>query len=117
MGKVIYSTRISFDDPPPDFGDDAFVRVDIEVAELHDVLTVPEDTVAFLQGKSHVAVKKASGGIEWREVVLGLRGGGSIEVKQGLKSGDAVVRESARLLTVADRVRVRSPRGNKSRAE
>jgi len=52
---------------------------------------VPVEAVLQHSGKDHVAVKKADGGLDWREVMLGLSNGNRVEVKQGIQSGDVVV--------------------------
>jgi hypothetical protein len=43
-------------------------------------------------GKARVAVKKPDGGVDWRDVILGRSNGERIEVKQGLQSGEVVIR-------------------------
>ena len=83
---------------PCDFVPGKMVRIEIDVAQLTGVLTVPADAVVFFQGKDHVAVKKAAGGFDWHEVTLGIREGAAVEVKEGVREGDIVSREPARLL-------------------
>ena len=97
-GPSLYTTRISIDEPPPDLVADTNVRVEIDLGEYDKVLTVPVDAVVVFQNKDHVAVKTVSGTFEWRDVALGATDGASIEVTHGVKSGEVVFREPAKLL-------------------
>ena len=97
-GPSLYTTRISLDEPPHDLVADTNVRVEIDLGEFDNVLTVPADAVVAFQRKDHGAVKTASGTFEWRDVTLGATDGTSIEVTKGVKSGDVVLREPAKVL-------------------
>ncbi len=96
--RLVYTTQISLDDPQPDVVEGTKVRVEIDVADLENVLTVPVQSVISFQGKDHVAVRKPAGELEWREVTLGLSDGASFEVKTGIHSGEVVILEPAGLL-------------------
>jgi HlyD family secretion protein len=63
---------------------------EIVISELDNVLTVPVEAVITYDLKEHVAVKKADGGFEWREVTLGASDGKLVEIKQGITSGESV---------------------------
>ncbi len=102
-GPPLFTTRVSIDEPPSDFLMDMNVRIEIDVAQLDNVLTVPADSVVSFQRKDHVAVPKVSGGFEWREVASGATDGTSIEVTHGLQSGEVVIREPAKLLRSVER--------------
>ncbi len=102
-GPPLYTTLVRIDEPPSEIVMDMKVRVEIDVAELDNVLTVPADSVVSFQRKDHVAVQKGSGGFEWREVAVGATDGTSIEVTHGLQSGEVVIREPAKLLSSAER--------------
>ncbi len=97
-GGFFHRTQISLDDPPPYVVTDMNVRVEIDVADLENVLTVPVRSVISFQGKDHVAVRKPAGELEWREVTLGLSDGVHFEVKKGIQSGEVVMLEPAGLL-------------------
>ena len=73
--------------------------VDIVIAELDNVLSVPVQAVVQYDKKDHVAVRTPGGRLEWREVTLGRTNEQAIEVKAGLKPGEAVVVEPGPLLT------------------
>ena len=47
-------------------------------------------SVLQLDGKDRVAVKKADGGFEWRDVTVGDANDAEFEVKQGIKPGEQV---------------------------
>ena len=120
-GPSLYTTRISIDEPPPDLVADTNVRVEIDLGEYDNVLTVPADAVVAFQRKDQVAVKTASGTFEWRDVTLGATDGASIEVTKGVKSGDVVLREPAKVLPPAQRrasppIRQPSPHSRNDRA-
>ena len=57
-GPPLHAIKVSIDDAPRDFVPGKMVRIEIDVAQLTGVLTVPADAVVFFQGKDHVAVKK-----------------------------------------------------------
>ncbi|MGE3107801.1 MAG: efflux RND transporter periplasmic adaptor subunit [Phycisphaerales bacterium] len=65
---------------------EAYVRVDRKVG----VVTLPAALVLVRDGKAGVMVD--DGGIaRWREIAVGLRGRGAVEVTSGLSPGDVVV--------------------------
>lgn len=66
-------------------------RGDVETRRLDDAVVVPLAAV-FPSPKGPIAYVKTSGGIELRELVLGLRGKRGVEVLKGLQSGDRVSR-------------------------
>ena len=103
-GRSVYTSQISFDNLPPDLVLGMKVRVEIEIANLGNVLTVPADAVITFQDKDHVAVKKSADGLEWREVTLGVSDGVVVEVKKGIQSGDVVIRKPAKLIPLTGRL-------------
>jgi hypothetical protein len=78
-------------------------QVEILVNEFDNLLTVTRFSVLHFDGKDHVAVKKPDGGFEWREVTLGVSNDTSVEVKQGLQSGEAVIQNPRRLLSAEEK--------------
>ncbi len=106
----VYSLWIRAQEPPPEFVFEANVHVEIDVADLKDVLLVRADAVVRFQGKDHVAVKKAGGGFDWLVVDVGLTDGISVEVKQGVLIGEQVILDAARLVGAAGKkVRTGTP--------
>lgn len=66
-------------------------EVYIEVARRADVTMLPADLVLERDGVPGVMVD-VDGKAEWRDVSLGLRGRDSVEITNGLRAGDSVVR-------------------------
>ena len=65
----------------------------IVVAEVDNVLSVPVQAVVRIDNKDLVAVRKPDGGVDWREVTLGLTNGQGVEVEKGLETGEAIAIE------------------------
>ena len=95
----VYTTRVALAKTIPGFRPGMIATVEILIAERENVLSVPVQSVVTYESKDHLAVKSPNGGIDWREVTLGLSDGKVVEVKEGLKPGDAVVIEPGPLLS------------------
>jgi Cu(I)/Ag(I) efflux system membrane fusion protein len=65
--------------------------IDIDTGSGEAVLAVPESAVMDTGSRQAVFVDKGQGRMEPREVKLGSRGSGFVEIRQGLAEGDAVV--------------------------
>lgn len=94
-----YTTYISIPKRLPSFRPGLTATVEILVTELDNVLSVPMQAVVLYEGKNHVAVKTPDGGIDWREVTLGVTNGKVVEVKEGLKRGESVALEPIPLMS------------------
>lgn len=70
---------------------DMYVDADIDTGSGEAVLSVPDSAVMDTGSRQAVFVDKGQGRLEPREVKLGHRGGGYVEVRQGLADGEAVV--------------------------
>ncbi len=68
-----------------------YVDADIDTADSAPVLAIPDSAVLDTGARQAVLVDKGEGRFEPREVKLGRRGGGYIEVRDGLADGEAVV--------------------------
>jgi HlyD family secretion protein len=95
----VYTTHIRIDDPISSLRPGMTVQVEILVTERDDVLSVPVQAVLLYDGKDQVAVKKPGGGFEWRDVDLGISNEKEVEVKAGIRSGEAVILNPIDLLT------------------
>jgi membrane fusion protein, copper/silver efflux system len=70
---------------------DMYVDANIDIGSSQPVLTVPESAVLDTGNRQAVFVEKGQGRFEPREVKLGQRGDGYVEIRQGLTEGDPVV--------------------------
>jgi Cu(I)/Ag(I) efflux system membrane fusion protein len=68
-----------------------YVDADIEIGSATPVLAVPESAVMDTGRRQAVLVDKGEGRFEPREVKLGQRGDGYVEVRQGVSAGEPVV--------------------------
>jgi Cu(I)/Ag(I) efflux system membrane fusion protein len=87
------TARVRIELANPDFAllPDMYVDADIDTADATPVLAVPDSSVLDTGGRQAVLVDKGDGRFEPREVKLGRRGGGFIEIRDGLAAGEAVV--------------------------
>jgi Cu(I)/Ag(I) efflux system membrane fusion protein len=83
--------RIELANPDAVLLPDMYVDAAIDTAESTPVLAVPDSSVLDTGSRQVVLVDKGEGRFEPREVKLGRRGGGYIEVRDGLADGEAVV--------------------------
>lgn len=70
---------------------DMYVDAAIATGNPEPVLTVPESAVLDTGSRQAVFVDKGQGRFEPRDVKIGHRGGGYVEVREGLSDGDPVV--------------------------
>jgi HlyD family secretion protein len=85
--------------------------VDIEVARIKNALTISANTVRDISSAAPWVLCVEDGHAVQRKVRLGLRGGGTIEVLEGLREGDVVV-STPETVPPGARVRATStPRG------
>lgn len=70
---------------------DMYVDATIEIGDPSAVLAVPESAVLDTGSRQTVIVAKGDGRFEPRAVKLGHRGGGYVEVRDGLNEGEPVV--------------------------
>jgi len=84
-------------------------HVEILIAELDNVLSVPVQAVLHFDDKYQVAVKKPDGGFAWREVTLGVSNDKLVEIKNGIESGEQVALDPRSLLTEKEREKIGVP--------
>jgi membrane fusion protein, copper/silver efflux system len=87
------TARIRVELPNPDelLRPEMYVDAEIETGTPAPVLAVPESAVLDSGTRQAVLIDKGDGRFEPREVKLGRRGGGYVEIRQGLAEGEAVV--------------------------
>jgi HlyD family secretion protein len=110
-GNKIYPTHIRIDHPLLHMRPGMTAQVEILIAELDNVLSVPVKSAIRLNGEWHVAVKKPNGGFDLRQVQFGMGDDERVEVKQGLQSGEAVIVDPRALLTDEQRANLNAPTG------
>lgn len=83
--------RIELANPDAMLLPDMYVDADVDTADSAPVLAIQDSAVLDTGTRQAVLVDKGDGRFEPREVKLGRRGGGLIEVRDGLAEGEAVV--------------------------
>ncbi|HWX08188.1 MAG TPA: efflux RND transporter periplasmic adaptor subunit [Bradyrhizobium sp.] len=87
------TARIRVEMPNPDelLRPDMYVDVDIDTGAPQPVLAVPESAVLDSGTRQAVFIDKGEGRFEPRDVKLGHRGDGYVEVREGISDGEPVV--------------------------
>jgi membrane fusion protein, copper/silver efflux system len=70
---------------------DMYVDAEIDIGSPAPVLTIPESAVMDTGRRQAVFIDKGEGRFEPREVKLGHRGDGYVEVREGVREGEPVV--------------------------
>jgi Cu(I)/Ag(I) efflux system membrane fusion protein len=93
VNRETRTARVRIELGNPDFAllPDMYVDAEIGTADAAPVLAIPDSSVLDTGSRQAVLVDKGEGRYEPRQVKLGRRGGGYIEVRDGLAEGDAVV--------------------------
>lgn len=87
-----YATLVRIDGKPDDLKPGMTAQVEILVAHLKDVISVPVSAVVEQRGEFFCWVKDSSGRPVRRQLGLGMTNDQFVEVKQGLELGEEVVR-------------------------
>ncbi len=99
--------RLAVPAPPPELRPDMTVSIDLTVAAKADALTVPSDVVRGMGGARPYVLAVERGRVVRRDVRLGVRGDGSVEIVDGLDEATVVIASSSgRTLAPGDEVRV-----------
>ena len=77
------------------------VEVQLEVNRISDALTIPESAVVMDQGRPVVYAVLGGESFQRREVVLGVRSDGLVQVLKGIAHGERVARTSAYSIRLA----------------
>jgi len=75
-----------------------YAALTLSSGEPHEVLAVPSAAVQEIEGKPFVFVKTKAGAFERRDVSLGAEAEGWVEVRSGVKAGEAVATTGSFLL-------------------
>ncbi|MGB5904052.1 MAG: efflux RND transporter periplasmic adaptor subunit [Xanthobacteraceae bacterium] len=93
LNAATRTARIRVEVPNPDelLRPEMYVDAEIETGTPAPVLAVPDSAVLDSGSRQVVLIDKGDGRFEPREVRLGRRGGGFVEVTQGVSEGETVV--------------------------
>jgi Cu(I)/Ag(I) efflux system membrane fusion protein len=83
--------RVELDNPKGELKPEMFADVTVH-GPARDVLQVPDDAILESGTRNIVFVSEAEGKLAPREVLVGDHGAGAVEIRDGLKEGDVVVR-------------------------
>jgi Cu(I)/Ag(I) efflux system membrane fusion protein len=83
--------RIELANPDGLLRPDMYVDAEIDAGSPQPVLAVPESAVLDTGSRQAVFVEKGQGRFEPRDVKLGHRGGGYVEIRDGIAEGEPVV--------------------------
>lgn len=93
VNKETRTTRVRIELPNPDglLLPDMYADVEIATGSSKPVLTVPDSAIVDSGTRQLVILDKGEGRFEPREVKLGARGGGFVEIQEGVAEGDRIV--------------------------
>jgi Cu(I)/Ag(I) efflux system membrane fusion protein len=93
LNAATRTARIRVEVPNPDelLRPEMYVDAEIETGTSGPVLAIPDSAVLDSGARQAVLVDKGQGRFEPREVKLGRRGGGLVEITKGLSEGEPVV--------------------------
>ena len=93
INRETRTVRVRIELPNPDLAlrPDMYVEADISVGAGGRVVTVPDSAVIDSGNRQVVIIDKGEGRFEPREVRMGQRGGGRVEIREGVAEGDQVV--------------------------
>ncbi|WP_342711874.1 efflux RND transporter periplasmic adaptor subunit [Bradyrhizobium sp. B124] len=77
---------------------DMYVDAEIDIGSAAPVLTVAENSILDTGSRQTVLIDRGNGRFEPREVKLGRRGDGYVEIRDGIAEGDAVVTSATFLI-------------------
>jgi len=97
--------RLRAPDAPPFLKPDMTVSVDLTVAARKQALTIPSDAVRDAASPAPWVFAVVEGRLVRKDVKLGIRGTGSVEVASGLEPGAEVVLPDGQILKAGQRVR------------
>ncbi len=90
-GATVFATTVDYE-PQPDLDIRPGMNADVTIvtASREDVLLIPERALRTVGERSFVTVRTQHGNVD-REVILGYRSQGDVEVVEGLAEGDVVI--------------------------
>ncbi len=90
-GIVVFNVDIGIDSPDPSARPGMSAEAEITVERVDNAIIIPISALEGRMGRYSVQVRNEEGGIEPRNVEVGMRTGTAVEVISGLAPGDVVV--------------------------
>jgi membrane fusion protein, heavy metal efflux system len=90
--------RVEVDNPDGFFKPGMFASIALAVAKKSDILTIPAAAIQIQAGEAIVFVDEGGGRYERREVRVGIRSQGTVEIIDGLLGGERVVTSGSFIL-------------------
>jgi RND family efflux transporter MFP subunit len=87
-----YAALVKIDGTPAGLKPGMTAEVEILIAHLKDVISVPVSAIVEVRGEYFCWVRDSNGTVEKRQLILGLSNDQFVEVKDGLAVGDQVLR-------------------------
>jgi len=99
--------RLKVPKPPAFLRPDMTVSIDLEVARREKVLVLPTEAIrGFASPKPYVLVAEDDHAVR-KDVVVGIRGEGSVELVSGVDEGAMVIVPDGQIVTAGQRVRAK----------
>jgi len=83
--------RVELENPDSALLPDMYVDAEIDTGSPQAVLSVPESAVLDTGSRQAAFVEKGEGRFEPRDIKIGHRGGGYVEIREGIAAGEPVV--------------------------
>jgi RND family efflux transporter MFP subunit len=96
--------RMEFPNPDSELKPEMFANIILKSEVARKELTIPEEAVIYSGDKTTVMVLSSSGTFDSRELNLGVKSQGYVQVLQGLKEGEKVVTSSVFLIDSESRL-------------
>lgn len=97
--------RIEFPNPHWELKPEMYANVTLKSEVIREGIAVPEEAVIYTGEKTMALIQNSSGGFESRELNLGVKTQGHVQVLSGLKVGERVVTSSAFLIDSESRLK------------
>ncbi|QPJ64207.1 MAG: efflux RND transporter periplasmic adaptor subunit [Candidatus Nitrohelix vancouverensis] len=97
--------RMEFPNPDWDLKPEMFANVVLKTEASARGAAIPEEAVIHSGDKTHALVQNKSGGFESRQIKLGVKAQGYVQVLEGVRSGESVVTSSTFLIDSESRMK------------
>jgi RND family efflux transporter MFP subunit len=97
--------RMEFSNPDGELKPEMYANVTLKSVVAREEMVIPEEAVIYAGDKTSVIVQSPSGTFESRELNLGVKTQGYVQVLQGLEEGEKVVTSSVFLIDSESRLK------------